>query len=297
MKYGMITVAGPTAAGKTSLAVKIAQYYNGEVISADSRQVYRGMDIATGKDINEYTVNGNKIKYHLIDIADPSEEYNLYRFRHDFIDAYNKIKERNKLPVLCGGTGLYLDSVLSGYSMYEADFGKTEEKYSGYSTEELKQELLSSKHRLHNSTDLLYRNRILKAIAVAEADKTERKKIAADSFNFLVDPGREETKKRITARLKHRLQNGMIEEAETLLKSGVSHEKLMFLGLEFKYLSLYLRGELNYNDMYQKLNSAIHNFAKRQMTWFRKMERNGIIFHKLDSPDFNKAKDIIETGF
>jgi len=303
MNFNLITVLGPTATGKTKLAVQLAEYFNGEIISADSRQVYRRMNIGTGKDLSEYNFKGKRIHYHLIDIIDPTEEFNLYKFQQLFYKAFEEISEKKKISFLVGGTGMYLGSILQDYNLNKADFEKTQQEYSSLSDEELRVILKKLNPVLHNTTDLNIKERILKAIAVSKAqmdnraDLSEVKTVNIKSLNIGVKLPREEIKKRITARLKRRLEEeGMIDEVQSLLDSGVSYDKMIFFGLEYKFIAQYLRGELNKNDMFQKLNSAIHSFAKRQMTWFRKMEREGVMINWIEGPDFNKAKELIENN-
>ncbi|MDY0082936.1 MAG: tRNA (adenosine(37)-N6)-dimethylallyltransferase MiaA [Ignavibacteriaceae bacterium] len=297
MKFNLITVLGPTAAGKTKLAVQLADYFNGEIISADSRQVYRRMNIGAGKDLSEYFFNGRQIHYHLIDTADPTEEFDLYKFQQLFYKAFEEILNKNKIPFLSGGTGMYLSSVLQNYNLNKADFEKIQQEYLSLSDEELKIILKKLNPALHNTTDLNNRNRILKAIAVCKAKPNEIKRTEINSLNIGIKLARDEIKKRITARLKKRLdEEGMIDEVKSLLDSGVSYDKMIFFGLEYKFIAQYLKGELNKNYMFQKLNSAIHSFAKRQMTWFRKMEREGIVINWIDGADFNKAKFLIESN-
>ena len=295
MKFNLITILGPTATGKTKLAVQLADCFNGEIISADSRQVYRGMNIGTGKDLSEYFIDGRQIPYHLIDIIDPTEEFNLFSFQQGFYKSFDEIKSKNKLPFLVGGTGMYLSSVLQKYTLGKADFEKEKQILSSYSDDELRDILKDLNPTLHNTTDLNDRERIIKAIAVS---KTEQEKTEAQNIESLVigvNLSRDEIKKRITARLKKRLdEEGMIDEVKTLMDSGVSYDKMIFFGLEYKFIAKYLTGELNKNDMFQKLNSAIHSFAKRQMTWFRKMEREGVVINWIDGPYFNKANELIE---
>lgn len=296
-KFNIITILGPTATGKTKLAVQLANHFNGEIISADSRQVYRGMNIGTGKDLSDYKINGKNIPYHLINVVDPTEEFDLYNFLKMFYDAFEDITNRNKLPFLVGGTGLYLSSVLQNYILNKADFEKIHQEYSSFSDEELKNILKQLNPSLHNTTDLNDRKRILRAIAVANAKKNHTQEVKINSLNIGVNLSRDEVKKRITARLKKRLdEEGMIEEVKSLLESGISYDKMMFFGLEYKFIAQYIRGELNKNDMFQKLNSAIYSFAKRQMTWFRKMEREGVVINWIDGADFNKAKQLIENS-
>lgn len=297
MKFNLITILGPTATGKTKLAVQLADCFNGDIISADSRQVYRGMSIGTGKDLSEYFIDGRQIPYHLIDIIDPTEEFNLFSFQQGFYKSFDEIKSKNKLPFLVGGTGMYLSSVLQKYTLGKADFEKEKQILSSYSDDELRDILKDLNPTLHNTTDLNDRERIIKAIAVS---KTEQEKTEAQNIESLVigvNLSRDEIKKRITARLKKRLdEEGMIDEVKTLMDSGVSYDKMIFFGLEYKFIAKYLTGELNKNDMFQKLNSSIHSFAKRQMTWFRKMEKEGVVINWIDGPDFNKAKELIECN-
>lgn len=298
MKFNLVTILGTTAAGKTKLAVQLADYFNGEIISADSRQVYRGMDVGTGKDLSEYNFRGKQIPYHLIDIIEPSDEFDLYKFKQFFLVAFEKISAKNRLPFLVGGTGMYLSSVLQNYNLKKADFEKTRLEYSLLNDEQLRDILKKLNPSLHNTTDLNDRNRILKAIAVSKALQDEIKGAEINSYNIGIKFSREEIKTRITSRLKKRLDNeGMIDEVKLLLNSGVSYDKMIFFGLEYKFIAQYLKGELSQNDMFQKLNSAIHSFAKRQMTWFRKMEKEGVVINWIDGSDFNKAKELIEKYF
>lgn len=293
----LIAIIGPTAVGKTALGAKLAYEFNGEVISADSRQVYKGLDIGTGKDLSDYTINGTTIHYHLIDIADPSEEYNLFRFTEDFYNSYEMIKRKNKVPFLIGGTGLYLSAILQSYKLNKQD---EDEDYRSelisMTDEQLRKILLSYKPAQHNTTDLFDRERTIKAIMIAKAEDTASNAHHINSLIIGVNPGREIVKSRITERLKHRLKNGMIEEVKKLINSGVTYERLDLLGLEYRYIGLYLRSKLNYNDMFQKLNSSIHDFAKRQMTWFRKMQREGVNIHWLDKPDIDAARELIRKS-
>lgn len=299
MNFNLITILGPTAVGKTKLAATLAHKFNGEINSADSRQVYKGMDIGTGKDLDDYTVEGIQIPYHLIDIISPRDEFGLYKFTKHFNESLSIIKSRNKIPFLVGGTGLYLHSILTNYHLPGVNFDSPRyRELQKLSDDKLSKILLEVNPNLHNTTDLIEKERMIKAILIAENEN--QKNCAAESVNSLtigVKLEREEIKKRITIRLKERLQNGMIEETKRLLDDGITHEKLQFFGLEYKYLSLYLQGKLNYNDMYQKLNSAIHNFAKRQMTWFRKMEREGIKIHWIKGNNFPEAEKIINDKY
>ena len=300
MPYNLITILGPTATGKTKLASALAHEFCGEIISADSRQVYKGMDIGTGKDISDYIVNGEKIPYHLIDIISPELEFNLYSFTSKFSEAFGEISKKNKIPFLVGGTGLYLSSVLQNYKMKGADFSEDNLHYlESLKDDELKNLLVKLNPSLHNTTDLINKERIIKAIIVSQAEENRDIYASGDinSLNIGIMPQRSVVKQRITERLKYRLKHGMIEEVDSLLKQGITFEKLNFFGLEYRYIGKYLKGELNYNDMFQKLNSAIHQFSKKQCTWFRKMEREGVKIHWLNSPDYQKAKKIIELNY
>ncbi|RJR05491.1 tRNA (adenosine(37)-N6)-dimethylallyltransferase MiaA [Candidatus Parcubacteria bacterium] len=293
MPYNLITILGPTATGKTNLAARLAAELNGEIISADSRQVYKRMDIGTGKDLVELKMRN--INYHLIDICEPSEEYNLFRFRQDFKKAFNQISEKKKLPILVGGTGLYISSVLQNYELPPLIFEKS--NYQNLNTleiDELRKLLLSVKPDVHNKTDLTNKERMIKAIMIEQSRiKYKAGKLNLSSLNIGINPGRDEIKKNITERLKSRLGSGMIEEVKDLLDSGITAERLKAFGLEYKFVYQYITGELNYNDMFQKLDSAIHNFAKRQITWFRKMENENIKINWFTGSDYNEILSFI----
>lgn len=287
LKNQLIVILGPTAAGKTTLAANLALQIDGEIISADSRQVYRGMDIGTGKDLADFEIDSNKIPYHLIDIVDAGAEYNVFEYQKDFLKAYENITQRNKTPILCGGSGLYIDAVVKGYRFLEVPENTAlRQELELKSIDELNALLLNYK-AVHNTTDSIYKKRIIRAIEVAKF-QTEHEALIRDfpKINHLIfgiDFDREIIKKRITRRLKNRLENeGMIDEVKQLIANGVDPEKLKFYGLEYKLITEYLQNELNYNDMYQKLNTAIHQFAKRQSTWFRKMEKDGFKIHWID---------------
>ena len=287
IKNLLIVILGPTATGKTTLAAKLANQLFGEVISADSRQVYRGMDIGTGKDLADFEINGGKIPYHLIDIVDAGTEYNVFEYQKDFLKAYENIIQRNKTPILCGGSGLYIDAVVKGYRFLEVpENNDLRNELEQKSIDELNEMLLNYK-TAHNTTDSIYKKRIIRAIEVAKF-QTENEALIRDfpkinHIIFGIDFDREIIKKRITQRLKNRLENeGMIDEVKQLIAKGVDPEKLKFYGLEYKLITQYLQNELSYNDMYQKLNTAIHQFAKRQSTWFRKMEKDGFKIHWID---------------
>ena len=286
----MIVILGPTASGKTRLATRLAYELDGEIISADSRQVYRCMDTGTGKDLGEYLVSGRAIPYHLIDIADPGYEYNVYEFQQDFLKAYDEITKRGKLPILCGGTGLYIESVLKGYHLPRLESNpELETMLASKSTDELI-DLFNTLREPHNTTDILDRKRLIKAIRIGmqEVRQTshhrEFPEIQATVLG--VAPPRQELRKRITDRLYYRLEHGMVEEVNRLLASGIPPETLAFYGLEYKFITFFLQGNLTYEEMVVQLNTGIHQFAKRQMTWFRRMERKGIRIRWID-PSFS----------
>jgi len=285
MKYKMITILGPTASGKTRLAAALAYHLDAEIISADSRQVYQGMDIGTGKDLADYIVAGKYIPYHLIDICKAGSKYNVYQYQQDFLEVYNKIKETNKLPILCGGSGLYLEAILKGYHLSTVPPNEElRNQLNEMSHESLIQMLVEIQEQLntkmHNSTDLDSKQRTIRAIEIGkhmltEADpKTNFPEIP--SLIIGVDIDREERRRKITTRLHQRLEEGMIEEVKQLLNQGIAPEDLIYYGLEYKFVTEYIIGRLSYDEMVRQLEIAIHQFAKRQMTWFRGMERRGI---------------------
>jgi tRNA dimethylallyltransferase len=281
MHFDTIVLLGPTASGKTRLGVALARKLNGEIISADSRQVYRGMDIGTGKDLGEY----GEVPYHLIDILEPGEDFNVFLFQKLCFAAMDEIRGRNRLPVIVGGTGLYLDAVLRKYRMVEVpDNPELRRELATLSLEELAARLLAVNPRLHNTTDLLDQARLLRAIEIAEYEMSHEPEPLPEirPLVFGVRWERSILRQRITARLKERLDAGLIEEVAELHRQGVPYETLEFYGLEYRFVARHLKGELNRNDLFQKLNSAIHDFAKRQDTWFRRMERQGTEIHWLD---------------
>ena len=279
MKYDIITILGPTASGKTSLATRLALMMgNAEIISADSRQVYRGMDIGTGKDLADYEIEGVSIPYHLIDIADAGDKYNLFQFQQDFWNAYNDIRSRGKFPILCGGTGLYIVSVLKSYKMVPVpENPQLRQELEGRSLEELT-ELLSTYKSLHNTTDVDTPKRAIRAIEIQQYYREhkidEREFPSLRSLTIGVNIDRDLRRQKITQRLHDRMQQGMLQEVEGLLRH-VPAEDLMYYGLEYKYLTLCCLGQLTREEMLRQLEIAIHQFAKRQMTWFRGMERRG----------------------
>lgn len=301
----MITVLGPTATGKTKLAAALSYLYDGEIISADSRQVYKGMDIGTGKDLEDYYIHDTLIPYHLIDIAEPGQEYNVYAFQQDFVSAYNKIMDRGKTPVLCGGSGLYLESVLQGYRLLEVPENLSfRQKLLQKTDEELREMLHTMRPGMHNTSDLTERSRLVRALEIetyyAENPATPHDFPRVNPVIIGIHFERAELRKRITERLKARLKEGMTEEVQYLLTTGLTAEQLKFYGLEYRFVTGYVTGEMEYGDMFSKLNTAIHQFAKRQVTWFRRMEKRGIKIHwingALPMPDkLSEAEEIIKT--
>ena len=289
MKYmfDLITILGPTASGKTSLAVALAADLNTEIISADSRQIYKRMDIGTGKDLEEYKYEDKEIQYHLIDICEPGYKYNLYEYQRDFNVVFQDLRTRKKFPILCGGTGLYIETVLKGYSMPQVPENKElRENLKDKTLTELTS-ILKTYKTLHNTTDVDSCKRAVRAIEIAEFYRNqqpeERKNKPLNSFIVGVDIEREARRKKISERLRMRLDSGMVDEVRALLKEGISPDDLIYYGLEYKYLTEYLIGRLSYVEMVSKLEIAIHQFAKRQMTWFRGMERRGFSIFWLDA--------------
>ncbi len=282
----MITILGPTATGKTTFAAQLAYHLNGEIISADSRQVYKGMDLATGKDFGDYIVNDRQIPYHLVDIVEPGYEYNVYEFQRDFLKTYEDIIQRGQLPILCGGTGMYIESVLKGYKLINVPENKQlRESLTDLPPDELIAGLREFKVP-HNITDTEDSKRLIRAIEIQtyykEHPEIDRSFPEIKNIIFGIMFDREVIRKRITERLKQRLDSGMSGEVKKLLDKGLTPEQLKFYGLEYKYLTMYITGEINYDNMFRLLNTAIHQFAKRQVTWFRKMERSGYKIHWID---------------
>ena len=287
MKYDLITILGPTASGKTSLATALADKLGTEIISGDSRQVYRRMDLGTGKDLADYMIEGRSVPYHLIDIVEPGYKYNVFEYQRDFLKAYESIVAKDKLPVLCGGTGMYIESVLKGYRLLPVpENPELRASLEGKSLEELTR-ILEGYKKLHNSTDVDTAKRAIRAIEIEEYYKQQpleyREFPTLKSLIIGVDIDRELRREKITRRLKQRLDEGMVEEVRGLLAEGISAENLIYYGLEYKFLTQYAIGELTYKEMFHQLETAIHQFAKRQMTWFRGMERRGFVIHWLDA--------------
>ncbi len=288
----MITILGPTASGKTSVAAALALRTGGEIISADSRQVYRRMDIGTGKDLADYTIGDVHIPYHLIDIAEPGTKYNLFQYQQDFHTAYNDIRSRGKLPILCGGTGLYIEAVLGGYSLSPVPQNqKLRESLEGKSLDQLTQMLVQLKQKngsnMHNRTDVDTAQRAIRAIEIEtynlEHPTPERQMPPVDSLVIGINIDRELRREKITRRLKARLEEGMCDEIRSLIDGGVNPDDLIYYGLEYKFVTEYVVGKTSYEEMFRQLEIAIHQFAKRQMTWFRGMERRGYTIHWIDA--------------
>jgi tRNA dimethylallyltransferase len=286
----LICILGPTAAGKTRLAAHVAAAANGEIVSADSRQVYRQMDIGTGKDLEDYKVGGRTVPSHLIDIVDPGYEYNVFEFKRDCVAAIREIHSRGRLPVLCGGTGLYLSAVLQDYQLLSAPPDPTRHaELEATPTQRLIDEL-KSHGPLHNTSDIQDRKRLIRAIEIAEADPSAlAPSVELDSRVFGVRWERRELRERITQRLAHRLDHGLLEEVRALLDRGLTYDQLIFYGLEYRYVTEHLRGDISREQMFAALSVAIHQFAKRQDTWFRRMERQGVEINWLDGRDTPEA--------
>lgn len=281
--YDMVTVLGPTASGKTTLAVALADAMDGEIISADSRQVYRRMDLGTGKDLNDYIINGKCIPYHLIDIVEPGTKYNVFEYQRDFLDAYHLVCSKGRFPILCGGTGLYLESVLRGYRLMPVpENPELRSRLEQKSLEELTA-ILSTYKKLHNTTDVDTVKRAVRAIEIEEyyrehaCEGRDFPEIKALVIGTEID--RDLRRQKISARLKQRLDEGMLDEIRSLLSEGIPPENLIYYGLEYKYLTQHILGKLTYEEMFRQLEIAIHQFAKRQMTWFRGMEKRGVKIH------------------
>ncbi len=298
-QYNLVTVLGPTACGKTTLAVALAHRLHTGVISADSRQVYRSMDLGTGKDLDEYVYQGCQVPYHLIDIVDAGYKYNVFEYQRDFLKVYEALRADGQLPVLCGGTGMYLESVLRGYRLVEVPENKElRESLAGKSLEELTA-ILSAYKQLHNTTDVDTAKRAIRAIEIEEYYRTSDAHVREfpdiKSLTIGLDVSREVRRERISRRLRERLDQGMVDEVRSILATGVAPEDLIYYGLEYKYLTLYIIGELSYEEMVRQLEIAIHQFAKRQMTYFRGMERRGVPIHWIDAmlPTEEKV-DLIE---
>ena len=298
--YNLVTILGPTACGKTTLAVALANRLQTAVISADSRQVYRSMDLGTGKDLEEYIVDGRMVPYHLIDIVDAGYKYNVFEYQRDFLNVYGDLRGKGQLPVLCGGTGMYLESVLRGYRLVEVPENKElRDSLADKSLDELT-EMLRGYKQLHNTTDVDTCKRAIRAIEIEEYYRTNevatREFPEIKSLTIGLDISRELRRERISRRLRERLEQGMVDEVRSILDSGVAAEDLIYYGLEYKYLTMYVIGQLTYDEMVNQLEIAIHQFAKRQMTYFRGMERRGVPIHWIDAelPTEDKVKEICQ---
>lgn len=285
-KPDILIITGATASGKTGLAARMASILNSEVISADSRQVYKNMDLGTGKDYDDYTVDGTEIKYHLIDIVDAGYKYNVFEYQRDFLSVYQKLSDRGVLPVVCGGSGMYIDSIVSGYRLIKVPPNPELRNSLHESSLEELQRMLARYKKLHNCSDTGTTKRAIRAIEIEEyyASNDDIDDYFPDIKSLIIGIkyDRESRRSRISERLKSRLEEGMIDEVKNILDSGVSADDLIYYGLEYKYLTLYINGKLSYNEMFNGLETAIHHFAKRQMTWFRGMERKGLKIHWLD---------------
>lgn len=299
MNYDLVTILGPTASGKTPLAAALAYRLNAEIISGDSRQVYRRMDLGTGKDLADYVVDGKRIPYHLIDIVEPGYKYNVFEFQREFLQAYDEIRQRGVLPILCGGTGMYIESVLKGYKLLPVpENQELRASLADKSLDELTT-ILAGYKKLHNSTDVDTVKRAIRAIEIEEYYRQQpvsaREFPAINSLVIGVDIDRDLRRTKITRRLKQRLDEGMVDEVRALLDAGIPAEDLIYYGLEYKYLTLYAVGQLTYDEMFHQLEIAIHQFAKRQMTWFRGMERRGFNIHWIDAslPMEQKVEEIV----
>lgn len=285
--YQLITVLGPTASGKTTFAVALADHLGTEIISADSRQLYRSMDIGTGKDLADYNINGKEIPYHLIDICEPGYKYNVFEYQHDFIRAWQTIRQKGKLPILCGGTGMYIEAVLKGYKLL--DVPQNQELRDALKEKTLPEleQLLTSYKTLHNKTDVDTTQRAIRAIEIEEFYRNEAPQAneyePINSLIIGIDIDRELRREKISRRLRSRLDEGMVDEVRRIIDSGVKPDDLIYYGLEYKFLTLYIIGTLSFQEMVSQLEIAIHQFAKRQMTWFRGMERRGCTIHWLDA--------------
>lgn len=296
-----ITILGPTATGKTRIAAMLAKHIGGEIISADSRQVYCGMDIGTGKDLADYTIDGISIPYHLIDIVKPGIEYNVFQYQQLAHQAIRDIEERGKQVVICGGSGMYIEALLKGYKLFPVPDNPSLRAELEKQTDEQLTELLASFKALHNHTDTCERPRLLRAIEI-EVYYREHPELwescrAVPSVVFGLRGDRDLIRSRITRRLRDRLETGMVEEVRNLIAGGVSQQQLIRYGLEYKFLTLYLQGQMDYDTMFERLKIAIHQFSKRQMTWFRKMERDGFNIHWMDVewPEEDKLSFILRT--
>jgi tRNA dimethylallyltransferase len=294
-----LVVLGPTASGKTALGVQLARAFDGEILSVDSRQVYQGLDIGAGKDLDEFSRDGEPVPYHLIDIVGLDQEFNVFAYQRAFFEAFEDVTQRSKRPIAVGGTGLYLEAVLKGYLLVETpEDPSLREELAELTNEELAARLTAAKPKLHNTTDVTDRDRTIRAIEIAEHKPGAPPPPAPEIRPLIIGIRwkREVLRQRIAARLKERLNTGLIEEVEALHQYGIGWERLELLGLEYRFLAQYIQGDIkNKNDLFQKLNGAIARFAKRQETWFRRMEKNGICIHWIDEADERAAHDLVKA--
>ena len=298
MAKNLIVILGPTASGKTQLAVQLAYDLQGEIISADSRQVYKGMDIGTGKDLNQYLICGRKIPYHLVDIIDPQSEFSLFEFQNRFYKIFTQLSRKKIMPIMVGGTGLYLESVLTGYNIPEAPPDQELRKILSLQSKKQLQEILQAlKPRLHNKTDLDDPGRLIRAIEIerARAIKSEEQQVKPeiDAVVLGISWERSALRQRITSRLKERLAQGMIEEVKNLHSAGLTWKKLESFGLEYRFIAQYLQNKIAFDEMINKLNTSIHQFAKRQETWFRRMEKKGIVINWIPANNYPLLKKTV----
>jgi len=276
----LITILGPTATGKTTLAANLASLIGGEIISADSRQIYRRMDIGTGKDLDDYIVNGQQIPHHVVDIVEPGVKYNVFEYMNAFTEAFNQIIENDKIPILCGGSGMYLDAILRGYELSKVPVNEELRRECAKMTFNELIEKLKSYGPLHNTSDITSDERLLRAIEIADFQALNRvssldlPEFASTNFGIKFD--RDDLRSRITERLHQRIDEGMIDEVKNLIREGLNPNDLIYYGLEYKFITYYISGKLTFNQMINQLNIAIHQFAKRQNTWFRRMEKKGV---------------------
>ena len=299
MDNKIIVILGPTATGKTNLAVKVAEKYNAEIISADSRQIYKKLDIGTGKDLHEYNINNKKISYHLIDILDSNENYSVYNFQKDFEEAYSNITNRNKNVIVCGGTGLYIESLLLEYNLTNSPPPDLDlrNKLKKKSINELIEYFEKINNKIIDNPKLDTKNRVIRNIEIC-LNKTTNKEYEGvlpinDYIVIGINPGRETIRENITKRLRNRFNDGLLDEVKNLINDGLSYERLFYLGLEYRLISQHIKGEFNKTELFEKLNSAIHRFAKKQMTFFRRMEKRNIKINWIENNNINQLKDLL----
>lgn len=298
--YNLIVILGPTASGKTRIAAGLARALGSEVISADSRQVYRGMDLGTGKDLSEFLVDGVAVPCHLINIVDTDHEFNLFEYKKRFYQCFSEISARGIIPIMAGGTGLYIEAIVRNYHMLEVpEDPALRRELRKMDMDALKARLFKSASALHNTTDTQDRDRLVRAIEISEYTKAHERAEdaplpAVTPFIIGIRRERSDLRRRITKRLEERIDRGMIEEVENLHDQGVSWERLDSFGLEYRYVTRYLTGTMGFDEMFEQLNTRIHQFAKRQMTWFRRMERQGIVIHWIDDADYGSVRRLVE---